>query len=89
MLVFKGSVNFVQFVKNISCLSNTAENDDERIAFSFYLFDINEDGFIDREELKLLTTAAMQEVLILLLLLFFCFFAFFLIPNLSKQIKNV
>eukprot|EP00462_Mataza_sp_D1_P011678 CAMPEP_0175150160 /NCGR_PEP_ID=MMETSP0087-20121206/17694_1 /TAXON_ID=136419 /ORGANISM="Unknown Unknown, Strain D1" /LENGTH=399 /DNA_ID=CAMNT_0016436031 /DNA_START=100 /DNA_END=1297 /DNA_ORIENTATION=+ len=56
-------VNFRTWVTTLSALSKLASQE-ERIKFSFSLFDLNGDGSIDKEELRSLLVCALKQMCI-------------------------
>jgi len=53
-------INFRTWIKTLSALSTKASME-EKIKFSFSLYDLNEDGSIDINELRILLAAAVRE----------------------------
>lgn len=56
-----GTLNFRNFAHTMSMLSIDASKE-EKMKLSFFLYDINEDGFIDRTECKQMVTAALGQI---------------------------
>lgn len=56
-----GSLNFRNFAIAMSMLSDEASQK-EKIELSFFLYDLNQDGYIDEQELRQLVKEALNHI---------------------------